>query len=598
MVQVFDNPVNRLWPLWAPQFGVNVKTTPQAEQVVEEKKQLTPIKDFDIMPPIYPAVPRMPIQNKTVDTKHSYVKNPIQSQTPQKNIEKTAWNGGEMISKARLKEIIDNRPEWVSPEEVFAWLQQRGYSFEWFEWWQEKKWWVFSPLKEAFSWMKEAVDRQYGRVKEAREDPSIKNLANVAAWAPQTAFNIAWESVGWVWWTVFNSLLKAGEVLTPDIVENFVKDGATQVWDKIKDKPIVKLGLEKLWESAEERDQFKSENPQAAQNIESVVNLTDLIGLWVVKKWATTAWKQVVKWAAKAKNAAWEALEWATDATARYFTNTATPEDKLFKAMNPSINKLNKNVDLKTKKANADTANRLIVEEWYRPTDTATRFNAHEKTMEKKRKEIEEAVNAKWEWFNRQFYMVDQNKVADVLDEFVKEVKKSWIEANKADIVKLEKEIAAMRKQWLIDIPSLEKKKQFINGVVDNWGNAEIWDVYKNGMKKATKKIWELEDEALSKIPWEFSAMKKEFWALKDTYEDVLKAHVKNQKKKGMDIMETYSRIEWASDLIWWALSVFTRWWDALKDVAKWAWKLFMWKSLQKAKDVDFLIEEWFKNLP
>jgi len=31
---------------------------------------------------------------------------------------------------------------------------------------------------------------------------------------------------------------------------------------------------------------------------------------------------------------------------------------------------------------------------------------------------------------------------------------------------------------------------------------------------------------------------------LKATYEDVLKADLKNQKAKGMDIMESYSRIE------------------------------------------------------
>jgi hypothetical protein len=46
-----------------------------------------------------------------------------------------------------------------------------------------------------------------------------------------------------------------------------------------------------------------------------------------------------------------------------------------------------------------------------------------------------------------------------------------------------------MRKQQFIDLPSLEKKKQYINGIVNNWGDSAIGDVYKNGMKKVTRAI-------------------------------------------------------------------------------------------------------------
>jgi hypothetical protein len=116
-------------------------------------------------------------------------------------------------------------------------------------------------------------------------------------------------------------------------------------------------------------------------------------------------------------------------------------------------------------------------------------------------------------------------------------------------------------------------------------------------MKKVTRAIWEVEDSTLAKIPWEFSNLKKEFGALKATYEDILKSDLKAQKAKGMDIMESYSRIEWIWDILWGTLSMFTRGTEWLKDVVKWSWKIFMWKVLKKMKDADFLIKEWFESL-
>jgi hypothetical protein len=41
----------------------------------------------------------------------------------------------------------------------------------------------------------------------------------------------------------------------------------------------------------------------------------------------------------------------------------------------------------------------------------------------------------------------------------------------------------------LIDLPTLEKKKQFINGIINNRGDSAIGDVYKNGMKQVTRAI-------------------------------------------------------------------------------------------------------------
>lgn len=133
--------------------------------------------------------------------------------------------------------------------------------------------------------------------------------------------------------------------------------------------------------------------------------------------------------------------------------------------------------------------------------------------------------------------------------------------------------------------------------MINNRWDAKVGDVYQNGMKQVTRAIGEAEDRLLSKIPWEFQALKDNFAALKSTYEDVLKADIKNQRNKWIWLVQSYSRIEWVADILWWSLSVLTRGGEWLKDVVKWAGKLLMWKSLKKATDPDFLIKEWFEWL-
>ena len=64
-----------------------------------------------------------------------------------------------------------------------------------------------------------------------------------------------------------------------------------------------------------------------------------------------------------------------------------------------------------------------------------------------------------------------------------------------------------------------------------------------------------------------------------------------------MWLVESYSKIAGLSDIVGGALSVFGRGKSWLVDVAKGAGKVLLWESLAKAKDVDFLIKQWFEGL-
>lgn len=289
-------------------------------------------------------------------------------------------------------------------------------------------------------------------------------------------------------------------------------------------------------------------------------------------------------------NSWWWIIDRITDWGAQKITGTVSAQDKLYKAQEPRMNVLSNKKNLERRRANSDRANVLIVENGYTPTNTAERLEAHQSTLNKLWSQIKEQVN-KWKWVT-----VDQTPIIEALRNYIEEKKAlniAWVES---DIAALEKELASMERaqaEGKTDLPILENKKQVFNDIID-WKGQEASEVYKWGIKLITQEIWKIEDSILSELPWEFAQQKRDVGALLDTYEDVFKADMKNQRSKWLWLAETYSRIEWIWDIIEWATGIFK--WDWGK-VLKWAGKVLLWKSLAKAKDVDFLIEQWFKEL-
>jgi len=305
-----------------------------------------------------------------------------------------------------------------------------------------------------------------------------------------------------------------------------------------------------------------------------------------VVKWLVS-WTQPLK---TAKDAYWVVQEakpieyitrkilWATD-----------DQSKLFKAQEARTWQLNKSIDWKNLRKQSDMANEEIVRYWYKPTDTATRAEAHANTMQKIwDNEIKARIGNEFD--------IDLNNVADKIDEFVAKQTDAGLVKNKAQLAELQAQSKAFREMWTVDGAKWEFIKEMINAQINNWGDSSIWDVYKNGMKEATRQLWVNLDEAFSRIPWEFADAKKRFWALKATYADVVKADIKAQKAKWAWLAETFSRIEWFWDLASWIFWMFTGK-NPIPQVASWLWKLAVWKVLQKLKDKDFLIQEWFEWL-
>ena len=309
------------------------------------------------------------------------------------------------------------------------------------------------------------------------------------------------------------------------------------------------------------------------------------------------AWQKVVQWLVSwtqplqtAKDAYWVVQEAKPiEYIASKILWTTEDQWKLFQAQEPRLWQLNKSIDYKKLRENSDIANTEIVNAWYKPTDTASRAEAHANTMQKIwDNEIKARIGTE--------YDIDLNSVADVIDDFVAKQSDAGLVKNKWQLAELTAQAKEFRRMGTVDGAKGEFIKEMINSQINNRWDSSIGDVYKNGMKDATRQLWKNLDDAFSRIPWEFADAKRRFGALKATYTDVVKADLKAQKAKWLWLTETFSRIEWFGDILWgiWGMIVGK---NPIPEVLKgWA-KLLAGKVLKKLKDNDFLIQEWFEWL-
>lgn len=281
-------------------------------------------------------------------------------------------------------------------------------------------------------------------------------------------------------------------------------------------------------------------------------------------------------------------FNYGAEKIAEGLTSTSSAQDKLFKAQNPSLNRLGrKDKSYEVKKEKANRANELIVERGYLPKNAEERMNAHRETMKALWDEniwrgLKEKANV----------MVDANEIADAMQQEIAHYGNGQLlSVHKNDYKRAMQDIANLRKMKSISISDAENYKQQINMAVDWNNNPTAGEVYQKALRGATRKIGEIEDRIISEIPGEFAQFKKDYGALKDGMEDVTKAYLKEAKRNGMGIMESYGRFEGLGDV----LTAFTS--GKPHNIVTGIGKIVLGKAYGRAKDINFLIEKWFKQL-
>lgn len=139
--------------------------------------------------------------------------------------------------------------------------------------------------------------------------------------ALQTVWNIAWGA-GDVAWT---AIIEGVKAVTPDFIENSIKEGASTAFKALADTELWKKGLSALQGGIESYNKRAQENPRAAADLWSVVDIASVFPVWkwvgLLKQWTkqlveTWLWKIGKiggKWLLGAVKGVREGVEWALE---------------------------------------------------------------------------------------------------------------------------------------------------------------------------------------------------------------------------------------------------------------------------------------------
>ena len=300
---------------------------------------------------------------------------------------------------------------------------------------------------------------------------------------------------------------------------------------------------------------------------------------WVVSKvvwWVTAIWNKINE----------KVVDPLSTKVAEWITSTTAPQDKLFKALNPSINVLSrKKWNYDTIRKNADRANELIVEYGDTPTNSKDYYDSIVNTKKKIWNNwIQQGLD------EYKYTTIDAKDLINPVREALKEFTAEPLEALKGDAKKLEAELQAIESKGIISLLEMETKKRQINAILEYWLPPDASQIYEKWMRELNRQIWIQEDRMISELPWEFSKFKRDYGALTAIEEDAQKLMIKDMKKKLWgNLIQNWSRIEGLGKMgkaIAWKGSFL-----------EWAAQIILWESLGKVKDTNFLIKSWFEGL-
>lgn len=406
-------------------------------------------------------------------------------------------------------------------------------------------------------------------------------LAIVEWWAGITKLGASWLSKAWLVAALSTETLWAART-----TENLLKLASR----------LEKLAS-KAW--AVEKTAWLASNLWVDVPIKWVINW--LRQWWengssVMQKLAKYSANRAETWVGKILSDAKDVVKnWPINSLADMLMWTATENDKLMKAASPAINKLTNNVDYKNKRKKLDIAENAVVEAWYTPKTIAEWAKAHTETLNKKWNEFKQMVKDKSD------YEIDVKEILTEVKDYIKREKEGATAAQKADLRKLEVEVQDLERRWKVDMWFIENRKEHYNSSWRDSDKLKVWDVYLKGIKLIWNAMRKQQDNILGKWPEQTKKLRQEISALMDTKEDILKADLRNQKKKSDiawgGLVESYWRLSWLWDIVGWILSTPVKWGEWLAQAWKWLGKLVFGKAMWKARDVDYLTKKGFEWL-
>ena len=260
---------------------------------------------------------------------------------------RVAWNKWELNADVNMNALPDNR-----------WFRDKSWERAYNKWVQ---------AREVRDTAKAGVDSVKNAVSDINVKPSVKGTAEaVGKWVKATSDLIkGWKNAVTQW------VKSVKNAVTENVIDPFKK------WYEWVKESVNENIVEPYNKG---RGKTETEKPVKNKVTKKTEQPTEIQAEWSDKKqWVVS---KVVWGTTKVVNKAYDKIvEPVTDKVAEWITSTTKPQDKLFKALNPSVATLSrKKWNYRTMKQTADRAHELIVEYGRSPTNSAEYYQAVQDT--------------------------------------------------------------------------------------------------------------------------------------------------------------------------------------------------------------------------
>lgn len=366
---------------------------------------------------------------------------------------------------------------------------------------------------------------------------------------------------------VFGRTLQlAYQISVPEEGKQAIKDKATELLQTEAGQQAISAlnsGLGK-WEA------FKSENPNVAKDIEAAANILTAIpmgkGLGIAGK--------------EGKYLVTDAAEIASRTLGRDVVTKAG--DDIFRAVKPTVTVKRAKGSISSA---LNSANGELIARGFKPTNLQEYADGLAAVKKEIWANVEKAIGS-----------------SDGLTVDVKSISNSLMQvAGSPTLLRVDtgaaRKIEAMAKSLVsqgerISVPDAEAIKQLLNAELKGtFGKFNLSNAEQNAKKLINQNIGDQLDKLLSDIPGEFQGLKNKYGALSEIQGDVEKRLIVYGRQNPQGLIESFSKISGAGNIIKGLLS------GSTADVVKGTGEIVLGKMAKAANDADTLIKNAFDTI-
>jgi uncharacterized protein YjbJ (UPF0337 family) len=475
----------------------------------------------------------------------------------------------EAQEKGTLESLIKQKTQPVTPTEPTMTGQPVGQETEPKDDWTSRLW---EATKEVVPGLTEDIGKRLKNIWGTVSDRQEKQAKGESIF--ESVINTQRQQLrglGEVAGAVGDVAMRAVELAYKTGVDKKTQEAIKTKASEFLQTPQGQEALSVLQQGTEAWGEFKKSNPEIAKDLEASFNIVTAIpagkGLGMAGKEAGAITSDVATATGKLVGRDAEKLA----------------SNQIFRAVKPTLTvKRNK----KMVRENLNSANQELVGQGIKPTN----FKEYAEGLSTAKKNVWSKIESKITSAG-ETASVNLKDISDKLKSIASN--QNLLRTDKGAAAKIENMADSLISQGKsVSVQDAELIKQYVNSELSGaFGKFNLSNAEQNAKKLITSEIGKQLDDIISKVPGEFSGLKKKYGALREIEEDAMKRLIVFERQNPAGLVDSISRISGVGNIIKGIATL------SPSEIAKGAGEIAVGQIQKRANDADLIVKKAFERL-